>query len=173
MAESNQIPQMRPNHTKLKRRKPSKNVILAVFWVIILIIVGFGSFTLARNSALAANRPAEKALAALKANDPDGLYNLGTDEFKKTSDKTKVKAVVTEWTKVINQATDGKPQIVSKQTAIKDGKELTTLDYKYQVQPGKSKINQKELFVRIVTQKVDNTYKLYTINIDTTANQKQ
>lgn len=159
----------KPQKTKLKPNiKARKTVIWIAIWVAVLLVVGLISFTISRNSALAANKKAEAALSALKANDDTAFYNLGSTNFKKASDQKKVKAVVNEWSKVISQATNGQPELVSKQTSTtKDGKNLTTLVYKYQVQPGKSKINQKELFVQVVVEQTDDGYKLATFNIDT------
>ena len=136
-------------------------------WIVLLVIVGVISFTASRNNALAANRTAEKALMALKNNDDTTIYNLGSDDFKKSSDKQKVKDVVNQWSKVIVQATDGKPELVSKRETQKDNKRLTTLEYKYKIKPGKSKIDQKELYVQTVLENAGNAYKLYTFGIDT------
>lgn len=159
---------IKPPKTKLKaNKKLRKNVVIALAWIIALFAVGVISFSVSRNNALAADKKAETALDALKANDDTRLYNLGTEELKKASDKTKVKTVVNEWHTVITQATNGDPELVSKQTTTtKDGNELVALIYKYQVQPGKSKINQKELFVKIDVIKTSEGYKINAFNID-------
>lgn len=161
--------QVKAQKTKLKPdMKSRKTFVIVAIWIIALLIVGMLSFTISKNNALAANKQAEAALNSLKENDATSFYNMGSENFKKVSDQKKVKAVVNEWSKVISQATNGQPELVSKQTAVtKEGKKLTTLVYKYQVKPGKSKINQKELFVQIVVEQTSEGYKLYTFNIDT------
>lgn len=164
-----------PKNTEAKRNKAKlrpnvksrRTLLFVLFWIAALLIVGIMSFTVSRNNALAANKKAEAALDALKANDDTRLYNLGTEELKKSNDTSKVKTLVNEWTKVISQATNGTPELVSKQaTVTKDGKKLTTLVYKYQVQPGKSKINQKELFVKIETIETNEGLKISAFNMD-------
>ena len=166
-------PTKQPKSSRFAVFKAHKGALLLIFWVAVLLLVGFISFNTARSNALAANKTAEKALTALKASDANGIYQLGTNEFKNASDQTKVKAVIAEWNKVIVQTTDGKPTLVSKQESTKDGKSLTTLLYKYTVKPGKSKINQKELYVQAVTQKVGTEYKLSTFTIDFKVGQKK
>lgn len=150
---------------QLKRSK--KTLLLIGLWVTVLVVVGVISFAASRNNALASNKIAEQALEALEHDDDQTVYGLGSKDFKKVSDQTKVKAVVNQWSKVIAQATDGTPELMSKQLEVKDNKELTTLVYKYDVQPGKSNIEQKELFVRVVLEKNGPNYQLYTFNIDT------
>ena len=150
----------------VKPKLSKKSLFKFLLWLVLFTVVGFTSYTIARNKAMAANKPAEKALVALKDNKPVAVYELGTDEFKKFSTLVQVKAVVEQWSKIVNQTTEGKPELVSKKESTKDKKQLTTLLYKYQIKPGKSKINQKELFVAVVVQKVDKEYKLYTFNID-------
>lgn len=159
-------PKDKPVKTKLARRKVSKKTIGVIVWVIILITVGAISFTVSRNNALAENRVAEKSLNALKANDDTTLYNLGSQDFKKATDQKKVKSVVNDWHKVISQATEGDPELVSKQQSTKDNKQLTTLIYKYKIKPGKSKINQEHLYIRVVTTQEDSQHKLYTFTVD-------
>lgn len=154
-----------------KPHRTKKSLVKVLLFVAVLALVGFASYTAARNKALAPNRPAEKALAALKANDSNAVYDLGSDDFKKASDRQKVKAVVEQWSNIVSQATEGEPVLVSKTSTTEGDKQLTNLTYKYRIKEGKSKINQKELFVLVKTQKVGNDYKLYTFSID--ANSKQ
>lgn len=158
--------QKTPSGNKSKPQT-KKRVFAVISWVLVLLLVGFISFTFSRNKALGANRVSEKALSALKANNGPVIYKLGTKEFQKASELKKVQAFATEWSKVITQATDGKPTLVSKTESVKNKKPLTTLVYTYQVKPGKSKINQKELYSTVVVEKVQDVYKLYTFNIDT------
>lgn len=147
-------------------RRVNKTVLVIAFWCSVLIIVGYLSFTASRNNALAPNRSAEKALESLKANDDAALYNLGSEEFKKASSQDKVKGVTNEWSKVINQATEGDPELVSKQQTTEDGKSVTTLLYRYKVKPGKSKIDQEYLYVQVGMEQNGPSYQLRTFNID-------
>lgn len=146
--------------------RPNKTVLLIVLWVAVLFIIGFVSFTVSRNNALAPNRAAEDALAAIKNNDDKKIYELGTESFKKTSTKERVKTVVNEWSPVLSKATKGEPQVVSKQQSTKDNEQSVTLVYKYDIQPGKSKINQKEFYVRVILENTSNGYKVSAYNFD-------
>lgn len=153
--------------TKLARRKPSKKTVLIVLWLVLLLVVGLISFTVSRNNTLAAERFAEKSLVALKNNDDTTVYNLGSESFKKASDKQKVKVVVNQWSKIVNEATEGKPERVSKSESTEDKKQLTNLLYRYKVKQGKSKINQKDLYVKVVLDHTNGQYKLHTFSFDT------
>ena len=149
-----------------KYRGRHKTVILVIIWAAALLLIGYFSFTVSRNNALSANRIAESALSAIYQNDAKKVYELGSDDFKKVSSRDQVKKVVEEWNPVLAKATDGEPELVSKIESTKDSKRLTTLIYKYDVRPGKSKINQKEFYVRVIIAESDNGPKISVINFD-------
>jgi len=164
-----------PTKSQQAVTKPKKKVyrssrttaLLIIGWLAVLVLVGFIAFTVSRNSALAPNKVAEKALVDLKTNDSKALYQLGSPDFKKGSSEQKVQGVVADWTKVINQATDAKPTLISKQDFIQANKQLTHLTYRYGVKPGKSKIGQKDLYVNITLEHTNGQYLLYTFALDT------
>lgn len=154
------------DESKPRTQKINKTVVLIILWIIALIVVGIISFIVSRNNTLAPNHAAETALEAIKQNDDEKVYQLGSDSFKKTSSKEQVKTVVNEWSPVLSKAVTGEPQVVSKVQSTKDSKQFTTLVYKYDVQPGKSRINQKEFYVRVILENTDSGFKVSAYNFD-------